>query len=142
MASFVQEVRALMNPGFSLERRSGNLYHILDAHGEYVRNESGQPIGISATGSWHYKRRALTVLREAGVIPPAHTRSHKPKPPATKEPRSEFNPIIQAKTILGDPQATPRERGMAKAYLRLLEDHQSYVEAAEYVRQRLRELGD
>lgn len=129
VATLISQLRGHLRPGYSFTPHAEGGYHVLNPQGELVRTPSGQPIKITDTiqASKHQQRRIYSHLRQANVLMD-EKRSHSPAEPnrvkRKKTPANEaISPKEMASLILSDPRATPRERKIAKAYLKIYESH-------------------
>lgn len=130
-----------LKPGYTLQPGSGNAYRVLDPKGVVVRApDSGQPVVIYAMNGWHYRKRTVGNLQEAGVIAKAKKKRTGTASSADHAKRPQVvnrkNPIITADEIMRDPKATPRERAMAREYTRVSEENTRVMALIETVRHR------
>lgn len=89
-----------------------------------------------------YRRQVIKTLTDLGVIeePPKKWRTNTAADYKTVPKRQSKTGLVVAQEILKDPQATPRERGLAREFLKLQENHSKVRELAHKLGKRLQEL--
>lgn len=125
-----------LKSGYKLEVMANGYTGVRDPNGNWVvESSSSRPLTLRAKhNDRHSRNRTLSILRAAGALRPQATKSTRPRSRTTTE---RLIPKVQAEEILRDPNATGRERGLAKEYIRL---HDEEARTRQFLRMALERL--
>lgn len=145
MASLHEDIRSLLKPGYQVHpTTSPGVFAIRTPEQKDLRNEVGAVYHFTDEGTWRgrvYRRQVLSTLEKLGAIElPKRRRTNTSRDYATTPKVPAKTGIALANETLADKNASPRERKMAREYLKLMENHAKVRELAEKLGNRLSEL--
>lgn len=140
MSDFIRWVEGQLKAGYSLAHRASGGYYVV-YQGTEVRMPNGATLRITDNDGHHYRRRTLQHLVAAGAAerPVRKTTKARTTPrPIIRDPKTAF---VLSMEVLRDPQASPRERRLARAYQEVMQSNEELRLLAQRLAMRLRELG-
>jgi hypothetical protein len=146
VAGLIDLIRPKLQDGFELEFFKGGKgkgMWRLTKNGVPYREKGLKYVVINDDDNFTYRRKQLKRLEEIGAIPASQNGS-KPKerePVVRKMPtKSDLEKALElAQTIMKDPKSSPRERSIARAYIKLVRKHVHVVKTTRRLQARLGE---
>lgn len=144
MSDFTRWVENQLKDGYSVARMpNGGLGVRFLTQKDFVTLPNGVTVRLTDNNGYHNRRRTLQHLRAAGVAK-AGVSGHSSKTrtsarPMIKDPKTSF---VLSMEVLRDPNATPRERRLARAYQETVKSNEELRTLAQRLALRLRELGE
>ena len=150
MGKLHEDIQEMLKPNYTVQRSGAGAFMVVHfpvvgEQGVPLRNEVGALYRFTDESTWRgsvYRRQVIKTLIDLGAIePPKKRRTNTSRDYAkTTQTATPKTGLVMAKEVLKDTNASPRERKLAREYIKLMENHQKVRDLAAKLGKRLSEL--
>lgn len=138
MAGLIDQIQPQLMDGFELRfykpGAGKGIWQLFKNGREYLEGGFKQVTINDSNDGFNYRRKVMSKLERIGAIPTTIKGKPKEREPVVRKmpDKSDLQKALElAQTIMKDPKSSPRERSIARAYIKLVRKHVHVVKEAK-----------